>query len=81
MKTIEEVLSAQHSYLLASSIANFEVASYSNVNMILDYTRAFMRIRKDKKLIIGKGFKAVDYLKENCIDKTVITVNRKRRII
>lgn len=64
MKTTEEVLSAQHSYLLASSITSFEDTSYSNVNMILGYTRAFMRIRKDKKLIIGKGFKPVDYLKE-----------------
>lgn len=68
MKTIEEILSTQHSYLFASSIPSFEVASYSNVNMILAYTRAFMRIRKDKKLIIGKGFKPADYLKEIYLD-------------
>lgn len=64
MKTIEEILSAQHSYLFVSSIASFEVSSYSNVDMILSYTRAFMRIRKDKKLIVGKRFKPADYLKE-----------------
>jgi len=64
MKTIEEIMSEHHSYLIASSITSFEVPSYSNVDMILLYTRAFMRIRKDKKLIIGKGFKPVDYLKE-----------------
>ena len=63
-KTIEEILTEQHSLLFGSSITNFDVASYSNVNMILKYTRAFMRIRKDKSLIIDKGFKPVDYLKE-----------------
>ncbi len=64
MLTIEEILSSHHSYLFASSISSFDVASYSNVNMILTYTRAFMRIRKDKKLIIEKGFRPADYLKE-----------------
>ncbi len=50
MKTIEEILSTQHSFLFASSIASFDVSSYSNVDMILAYTRAFMRIRKNKKI-------------------------------
>ncbi len=64
MKTIEIILSKHHSYLFASSLTSFNVASYSNVDMILLYTRAFMRIRKDENLIIKKGFKPVDYLKE-----------------
>ena len=64
MKTIEKILTEQHSYLFASSITNFDVHSYSNVDKILLYTRAFMRIRKDKSLIMDKGFKPVDYLKE-----------------
>ena len=64
MKTIEDILSKHHSYLFESSIASFDVSSYTNVNMILTYTRAFSRIRKDKDLIIGKGFRPADYLKE-----------------
>ena len=64
MNTIEDILTEQHSYLFASSITSFDVSSYSNIDMILLYTRAFMRIRGDKNLIIDKGFKPIDYLKE-----------------
>ena len=35
MKTIEKILSEQHSYLFASALPSFKVPSYSNVNMIL----------------------------------------------
>ena len=64
MKTLAIILSEHHSYLFSSSILSFDVASYSNVDMVLLYTRAFIRIRKDKNLIINKGVKPVDYLKE-----------------
>jgi hypothetical protein len=46
----------------------FDVASYSNVDIILKYTRAFMRVRGDKKLIIEKVINPVDYLRDTFND-------------
>lgn len=68
IKTIEDILLSHHSYLFASSIISFDVASYSNVNSILRYTRAFMRVWGDKRLI-DKGIRPGDYLKEKFPDK------------
>ncbi len=46
------------------SAAMLELKDLGSVESMLKYTRAFMRIRKDKDLIINKGFRPADYLKE-----------------
>ena len=63
LKTIGDILSEQHVYLMKSA-AILELKGLGSVESILNYTRAFMRIRKDKNLIIDKGFRPADYLKE-----------------
>lgn len=54
--------------MVRDSRGMFDVASYSNVDIILKYTRAFMRVRGDKKLIIEKVINPVDYLRDTFND-------------
>ena len=63
LSAIGDILSQQHVYLMKSA-AILELKGLGSVESILKYTRAFMRIRKDKEFIINKGFKPTDYLKE-----------------
>ena len=63
LSTIGDILRQQHDYLMKSA-AILELKGLGSVESILKYTRAFMRIRKDKDFIINKGFKPTDYLKE-----------------
>ncbi len=63
LSTIGDILRQQHDYLMKSA-AILELKGLGSVETILKYTRAFMRIRKDKDLIINKGFRPADYLKE-----------------
>lgn len=63
IKTIEDILLSHHSFLFASSFISLDIASSSNINIVLQYTRAFMRVRSDKTLI-AKGIRPGDYLKE-----------------
>lgn len=60
IETVSKILHEHHLYLFEADL-RVEILSEMNVDSVLNYVRAFQRIRKDKHLI-ESGFKPIDYL-------------------
>jgi hypothetical protein len=60
MDEVSEILRKHHSCLFGTDL-RMEILSTRNVNSVLNYARAFQRIRKDQSLI-KKGFRPIRYL-------------------
>lgn len=63
MEVVSRILREHCSYLFEASMS-MEVGSVQNVDTVLQYARAWMRVRKDYNLI-DKGFKPVEYTRED----------------
>jgi AbiU2 len=62
MDVVSEILRKHHSCLSKADL-RMEILSTRNVDLVLNYARAFQRARKDRALI-KKGFKPVAYLRD-----------------
>ena len=60
MEEVSDILRKHSSCLFAVDL-RMEILSTKNVDSVLNYARAFQRIRKDRALI-KKGFRPVSYL-------------------
>lgn len=60
IEAVSKILHEHHLYLFQADL-RMEILSEMNVDSVLNYVRAFQRIRKDKKLI-KSGFKPLEYL-------------------
>ncbi len=63
IETVSEILRQHYSYLFQATL-RMEILSEMNVDVILNYARAFQRVQKDTALI-EKGFRPVEYMKED----------------
>jgi hypothetical protein len=63
IETVSKILKQHYSYLFEADL-RMEILSEMNVDVILNYARAFQRARKDNALI-DRGFRPVEYMKEN----------------
>ena len=63
IEAVSEILKQHYSYLFQADL-RMEILSEINVDVILNYARAFQRVRKDNALIKG-GFRPVEYMKED----------------
>jgi hypothetical protein len=60
MDVVSEILRKHYSYLFNTD-PRMEILSVENIDKVLNYARAFQRVRKDRTLI-KKGFKPVAYM-------------------
>ena len=60
MDEVSEILRKHHSCLFGADL-RMEILSTRNVDSVLNYARAFQRVRKDR-VLIKKGFRPVTYL-------------------
>jgi hypothetical protein len=60
MDEVSEILRKHHSCLLGADL-RMEILSTRNVDSVLNYVRAFQRVRKDR-VLIKTGFKPIRYL-------------------
>jgi hypothetical protein len=60
IETVSKILHDHYHYLFQADL-RMEILSETNVDSVLNYVRAFQRIRKDKRLI-NSGFKPMEYL-------------------
>jgi predicted Zn-dependent peptidase len=63
IEAVSEILHQHYSYLFQADL-RMEILSEMNVDVILNYSRAFQRVREDTSLI-EKGFRPVEYMKED----------------
>ena len=63
MEVVSCILRKHYSCLFQASMS-MEVGSVQNVDRVLQYARAWMRVRRDYNLI-DKGFKPVEYMRED----------------
>ena len=63
MEVVSCILRKHYSCLFQASMS-MEVGSVQNVDKLLQYARAWMRVRRDYNLI-EKGFKPVEYMRED----------------
>jgi len=63
MDEVSEILRKHHSCLLGADL-RMEILSTRNVDSVLNYARAFQRVRKDR-VLIKKGFRPVTYLTDD----------------
>ena len=62
MDVVSDILRKHHSCLFKADL-RMEILSTRNVDLVLNYARAFQRARKDRALI-KKGFKPVAYMRD-----------------
>jgi len=63
IEVVSKILKQHYSYLFQTDL-RMEILSEMNVDVILNYARAFQRVRKDNALI-DRGFRPVEYMKED----------------
>ena len=63
IEAVSEILHQHYSYLFQADL-RMEILSEMNVDVVLNYARAFQRVRKNTALI-KKGFRPVEYMKED----------------
>lgn len=63
IEVVSKILKQHYSYLFQADL-RMEILSEMNVGVILNYARAFQRVRKDNALI-DRGFRPVEYMKED----------------
>lgn len=63
IEVVSKILKQHYSYLFQADL-RMEILSEMNVDIILNYARAFQRVRKDNALI-DRGFRPVEYMKED----------------
>ena len=63
IEVVSKILNQHYRYLFQADL-RMEILSEMNVDAVLNYARAFQRIRKDK-VLIESGFRPVKYLAED----------------
>jgi len=63
IEVVSKILKQHYSYLFQADL-RMEILSEMNVDVILNYARAFQRVRKDNALI-DRGFRPVEYMSKD----------------